>query len=153
MDRLVGSKAALESLVWLIMADWRELQLLIVIAHRANNLWHRAASMRNVSCDELPKDHSKAVHISCLGVLLPSQDLWGHPVWSSHLSIIVPHKLFLISGKAKVTNLDSPVFCQKYILTLKVTVKNLLCMKVLNGEGHLLNDLEYLAVLQQNFAP
>lgn len=108
--------------------------------------------MRNISCDELPKDDTEAVDISSLCVLLSPQDLRGHPVRRTDLPVVVPHKLFLIPREAKVANLHGPVFCQKNVLALEVAVQNLFGVKVLDCQRHFFYYLKYLAVLEKHFA-
>lgn len=108
-----------------------------MVAYHTGDVWYGAPLKGNVECEHLPQDNSEGIHVSRWRVLLTAQDLWGHPVRCTNLTMIVCVKLGLIAGKSKVAQFHGPVVVDEDILTFQITVVQLLIVEVEKCDGYL----------------
>lgn len=80
---------------------------------------------RSTKSAKLPHDNTKAEDVTFFCEWFIANELRSHPLWSPRRWVVIHWGVRHYSREPKITYLDCPVFVNKAICTLEITVNNL----------------------------
>ena len=97
---------------------------------------------------QLVQHAAKRPNIGLIVVGLFLAEFWRKIVWSADDCIRHFQRCLKLLGDAQIPNLYYVIFRQKHVDCFNVSVKNLVCVKVMNAEAHLNKELPNSALWQ-----